>query len=223
MRSRFEVFAVLAFATVASSAIAKEPSRADLSAAVGRTDTTYGRIEGDVGFVVGAGVAVGPRAPRTALDLRFRYLDTIGVFVDYEDATLIGTPSEPRRVLSTGAELRPLFLGRWLTGRESGTGRLDLAVDSIGLELGAFFAQPIGASFGARPGIQAGVGIELPLFARASGPWIGLHGGVRWSDSAISGATVAGPSDRALYLAITLAWHQLFFAHAVDVGDRAPR
>ena len=65
--------------------------------------------------------------------------------------------------------------------------------------------------------------VELPVLASATGPWIGLHGGVRWSDAAMSGEPLVGPSDRALFLSITLAWHQLFLAHAVDAGDRAPR
>lgn len=187
------------------------------------TDTSYGRLDGDLAVVLGAGLSIGPRAPRAALDLRLRYLDTVGIFVQYEDAPLVGAISDPRRVFATGVELRPLFIGRWLTGRESSNGRIDLAVDSIGLELGASFSQPTGASFPARPGVQAGLGIELPVLASATGPWIGLHGGVRWSDAAMSGEPLAGPSDRALFLNITLAWHQLFLAHAVDAGDRAPR
>jgi len=96
---------------------------------------------------------------------------------------------------------------------------VDLALDSFGLELGAIFAQPIGGSFAERPGMQAGLGLELPVFARASGLWIGLHGGVRWSDAALGEGTVRGPVDRAGYLSITLAWHQFFGAHAVDFGD----
>jgi hypothetical protein len=152
-----------------------------------------------------------------------RYLDVVGAFFQYEDAPLIGASSEPRRVMATGLEVRPLFLARWLAGYESSSDRFDLFVDSFGLELGAYFPQPVGASFAARPGLQAGIGLELPIFANASGPWIGLHSGVRWSDSVLGGDTVAGPSDRSLYLAITLAWHQLFLSHAVDAGDRAPR
>jgi hypothetical protein len=187
------------------------------------TDASYGRIDGDLAAVFGAGVSIGPRAPRAALDVRFRYLDSVGIFFQYEDAPIVGASSDPRRVFATGVELRPLFIGRWLTGRESSTGRLDLLVDSVGLELGAVFSQPIGATFPARPGVQAGIGVELPLLASASGPWIGVHGGVRFSDAAMSGEPLTGPSDRALFLSITLAWHQLFLAHAVDAGDRAPR
>ncbi len=223
MRSRSDLVVTLVVAlSCAASPAAAEP-RADLSGTQGHTDSTYGRIEGDVGIVAGAGIAGGPRAPRAALDLRLRYLDTIGVFGTYEDASIIGTSSEPRRLIATGVELRPLFLGRWLTGRDLASGRMDLVIDSIGIELGTVFTQPVGTSFSARPGIQLGLGLELPFLASANGPWIGLHGGIRWSDAAISGAPLAGPNDRALYLGVTLAWHQLFLAHAVDAGDRAPK
>jgi hypothetical protein len=188
-------------------------------------DTTYGRVDGDLGFVGGAGVAVGARTPRAALDLRLRYLDTAGVFITYEDGSIFSsaeTRADPRRVLAGGIEIRPLFLARWLRGRETGVGHLDLAIDSLGLELGAFTSQPDGASsLAERPGLQLGMGLELPVLAQASGPWIGLHPGVRWSDAALGGDPVRVPSDRALYLAITLSWHQLFGAHVVDVHDRA--
>ena len=71
-----------------------------------------------------------------------------------------------------------------------------------------------------RPGLQAGLGVELPFFATASGPFVGLHGGVRWSDAALSGGPLEGPSDRALYLTISAGWQQLFGGHVVDLGDR---
>ena len=107
-----------------------------------KPDSTYGRIDGDIGLVLGVGLAVGPDAPRGAVDFRVRYLDTVGVFFDYEDGSMFGHGAEPVRVLAGGLELRPLFLGRWLTGHEIGNARLDLALDSLGFELGGVFAQP---------------------------------------------------------------------------------
>jgi hypothetical protein len=215
VRSVFESLVVGALVLVAPSASADPPSTSP--------DSTYGRIDGDMALVGGVGASFGPTAPRLALDLRFRYLDTVGVFVDYEDAPAIGSKADPRRVFSTGLELRPLFLARWLQLGELHRTRLDLLVDSFGLELGAVFQQATGTSFGQRPGVQAGVGLEVPIFAHATGPWIGFHGGVRWSDAVISGGPIDGPGDRALYLAVTLSWHQLFLTHAVDAGDRPPQ
>jgi hypothetical protein len=197
--------------------------RANDESGVQKRDTTYGRIDGDLALVFGVGATVAPRAPRPALDLRFRYVDTVGIFAGYEDGVLFKSDAEPRRVFAAGVELRPIFLARWLRGMEFQSAYPDLFVDSFGLELGAFFAQPQGAAFGSRPGLQAGVGLEIPIFPRASGPWIGLHGGVRWSDSALSGNDLDGPADRSAYLTITAAWHQTFGAHVVDFGDDAPR
>jgi len=187
------------------------------------TDTSYGRIEGDVSASVGVGATLGPRGPRAAADLRLRYLWTAGLFATYEDGPIFGSASDPRRVFATGIELRPLFLARWLQGLETGNGYLDLTIDSFGLELGAVFMEPVGRSFGSRPGLQAGVGLQIPFLPHATGPVIGVHGGARWSDAALAGHAVDGPSDRSLYLLVTIAWQQAFSAHVVDLGDRAPR
>ncbi|MBX3188197.1 MAG: hypothetical protein KF819_14340 [Labilithrix sp.] len=188
-------------------------------AADASTDPSYGRIDGDLSVGAGAGATFGPRGPRAALDLRLRYLWTAGVFVTYEDGPLLGGDAEPKRALASGIEIRPLFLARWLTGRETGKPYLDLTLDSIGLELGAVFMQPEGARFGARPGLQAGLGIQLPVLPRATGPVIGLHGGARWSDAALAGHPVLGAADRSMYLLVTVAWQQVFGGHVVDLGD----
>jgi hypothetical protein len=184
-------------------------------------DPSYGRIDGDMSVVVGLGATIAPRGPRAAADLRFRYLDTAGVFTTYEDASIFGSDSDPKRVLAFGIELRPLFLYRWLKNKELGSPRLDLALDSLGFEIGPYFSQPVGAAFGAKPGLQVGLGLELPVLKQASGPWIGLHAGMRWSDAALGGEVLEGPVDRAAFFSITVAWHQFFGAHAVDVGDKA--
>jgi hypothetical protein len=114
-------------------------------------------------------------------------------------------------------------MARWLTGRELGAPRADLMLDSLALELGGFLAQPEGGTLGDQPGLQAGLGLEIPIFPRASGPWIGLHGGVRWSEAVLGGAAITGPDDRALFGAITIEWHQIVGAHVVDLRDTAPR
>jgi hypothetical protein len=213
----------MAVITVASAAPAYAQKRIDDSAARANTDTSYGRIEGDLALVLGAGATVAPRGPRATLDFRARYLDTAGLFFSYEDAPLVSSGAEPRRIMATGLELRPLFIARWATGRHSAQGRLDLLIDSFGLELGLLFAQPSGSAFASRPGLQAGLGVELPVFARATGIWIGIHGGLRWSDLALGGADTASANDRAAYLSLTLAWHQLIYTGAVDVGDARVR
>jgi hypothetical protein len=183
---------------------------------------TYGRIDGDMAFVVGAGAVVAPRGVRPEAELRVRYLDSAGVFLSYEDAPLVGSPAEPRRCIAVGLELRPLFLLRWLRGLETEQARFDLWLDSIGLELGALWLQPAGEGFGARAGVQLGLGTEVPITGAATGLWVGVRGGIRWSDDALAFGSVRNADDRSAYAALTLAWHQLASAHVVDIGDEAP-
>jgi hypothetical protein len=186
-------------------------------------EPSHGRIDGDVTLVAGLGAAATPRGMRGAADLRLRYLDTAGIVATYEEGGIFDATTEPQRVLTAGFELRALFLGRWLQGYETRSTGADLVLDSFGLELAAVFAQHAGGPFAADMGVQAGLGLEVPLLGRASGPWIGLHGGVRWSDAALASGAVRDANDRAGFVALTLAWHQIFQAHVVDLGDRAPR
>jgi hypothetical protein len=208
---------------VASSAAASS-ARDALAQAAQPIEPSHGRVDGDLTVVVGAGAAVAPQGVRPEGELRLRYLETAGLFTTYEEAALLqGAAADPQRVLTLGGELRPLFMARWLLGYETRRVRLDLAVDSVGIELAAVFAQRPGGPFGSELGLQAGLGLELPLLEQPSGPWIGLHGGVRWSDEALASGVVRGAVDRAAFVAVTLAWHELVVAHLVDVGDRAPR
>lgn len=185
-------------------------------------DASHGRIDGDLAVALGAGATLGPRAPRATADLRFRYLQTAGIFATYEDGPLLGD-AEPKRAFATGVELRPLFIARWLQGWESGKPYLDLTLDSIGIELGAVFMQPEGARLGSKPGLQAGLGFEVPLFPRATGFFVGFHGGARWSDATLGGSAISTAADRSLYLSMTISWQQIFGAHVVDLGDRRQR
>jgi hypothetical protein len=186
-------------------------------------DPSHGRVDGDLTVVAGLGAAVAERGASAEGEIRLRYLESAGVFAAYEEGALFDSSAQPQRLLATGLELRPLFLARWLQGYETPSARLDLTLDSIGLELGAVFAQRPGGPFGSEFGVQLGLGVEIPLLERATGPWIGVHGGVRWSDAALASGSVRGPMDRTGFLVLTLAWHQLLVTHIVDLGDRAPR
>lgn len=186
-------------------------------------DPSHGRVEGDLTLVVGAGAVLAGGGPRAEGELRLRYLETAGLFASYEDGPLVSSSADPRRVLATGLELRPLFLYRWLKGHETRRAWVDLAIDSLGLELGAAWIQPAGTGFASQAAVQAGLGLEVPLLGEASGPWLGLHGGARWSEVALATGTAPTADDREAFLAITLSWHQVVVAHVVDVGDEAPR
>ena len=210
--------AVGAGALAVLALLATGPARA-----AGGPDVTYGRVAGDLTLVGGVGAVLGQYGARGEVEARLRYFETAGLFVSYEEGPAFASPADPLRILATGLEVRPLFLFRWLDGHETSGARLDLLVDSIGLELGAAFQQPEGASFGSKPAAQAGLAIELPVFASATGPWLGLHGGVRWSDRALAGVSTSGRDDQVLYLSITAAWHQVVLSRAVDVGDGPAR
>lgn len=205
------VVALLASATNARAADAFTRARRG-------EDSTYGRLEGDVAFAIGAGATFGARAPRGTVDARIRYLEVVGLFGTYEDA--LGGRAEPERVVATGLEVRPLFFGRWLKGMRSGSPFLDLTLDSLALEIGAAFQEPRGASLGARPALQTGAGLEFPIFGRAQGLWLGAHGGARFGERALDASLVRTPIDRSLYLGLTLSFHLYVDAHVVDAGDR---
>lgn len=212
-----------AFALASLASLAPAPARADEeSRGSAKADTSYGRIDGDLSLGLGAGAAFGPRGPRAALDLRLRYLWTAGIFATYEDGPFLGSGAEPRRAFAGGIEIRPLFLARWANGLETGNPWIDLMIDSFGLELGTVFVEPAGRPFGKSPGLQAGIGLQIPILPRATGPHIGIHAGGRWSGAALAGDMINAAGDRSTYLLLTLSWQQVFGAHIVDMGDRAP-
>lgn len=204
----------LVLAAVAWSGTATATDRNEL------VDTSYGRIDGDLSFGAGVGSSFGPRGPRAAVDLRLRYLWTAGLFVTYEDGPIWSSSAEPRRVFAAGIEIRPFFLARWANGYETGNPWVDLSIDSLGLELGAVFSEPARGSFGKTPGLQAGIGFQIPVLGRATGPQIGVHMGGRWSTASLAGDTINAAGDRSAYLLLTIAWQQVFGAHIVDIGDR---
>src|SRR5579859_5604958 len=203
-------------ALLAAAAIA-----ATRPAAAGGAD--YGRIEGDTTWITGLGAVVAPGGLRAVVEMRLRYLESAGVFVAYEEGALLGSGADAARVLAGGFELKPVFLFRWLRGHETGAARLDLVLDSIGLELGTFLFQPVGHGFGSEAGLQAALGVELPLLERASGPWVALRGGLRWANQATSGSSLRDVTEASSFLTFTLAWHQIVTTHLVDSGDEAPR
>jgi hypothetical protein len=211
----------LTLALVPAADADADTERADLPARLADADTTDGRIEGDLDVVAGLGAVVAHDGARGAAELRLRYMETAGVWATYEDAFGTANPGLSR-VFAGGIELRPLFLARWVTGHESGVRWIDLVVDSVGFEVGAAFEQPYGPD-GVHATFQASLGLELPLVGGASGPWIDLHAGGRWSDQTLGGAPVDGPTDREFFLSMTLAFHQVIAGHLADLHDRGPR
>jgi hypothetical protein len=214
MRSAFEITAAL---------VGTALSLVGQARAEGSDDGAHGRVDGDVTLAPGVGAVVASGGPRAEGELRLRYLETVGAFATYEGVVPLGASEEPHRVLAGGLELRPLFFYRWLRGLETRRSFADLTLDSLGLELGPFLESSSRETSGWQPGLQLGLGIEMPVQSRATGVWIALHGALRWSQRAMALGSVSGPEDRALILTLTLSWHQAVTLHWVDVSDEAPQ
>lgn len=182
-------------------------------------DGSYGRVEGDLLFVgdVGAAVALGGVGLETHVSLL--YLSTAGGYFRYVEA--FGNEDAPyARLLAVGFDLRPLFLGRYALDLERGPAHLDLFVDSLSLVIGpTWTASPITAEFEAAPGIELGVGIEVPLLPSASGPYLGVLGLARWGPHDIDGTANANFLERGSSVVFTFSWHQIFDANLVDLRD----
>ena len=113
---------------------------------------------------------------------------------------------------SRGAEVRPLFLGRFLTDHEQGPARLDLLLDSLHLGMAA----RLGGD--QRPGLDLSAGVELPLNRSFSGVFLGLTGLWRLPHDAL-----AGPGQSEGQALLTIGVRGVFAAHAVDARDRVMR
>jgi hypothetical protein len=130
--------------------------------------------------------------PRGALRLSAHYLWTAGVYARYSDA--FGTAeARPKRVASFGVDFRPLFLPRFALDLEQGPALLDLALDSLSLTAGAYFAQPQrgpgrergferGEDFGDERGFETGLAFGLPLCGGARGLWLDARAERRFAD-----------------------------------------
>jgi len=180
-------------------------------------DTSYGRLDGDSAIAFSAGAAIDARGARGVFDLRYRYLHSAGIFVTYEDG--FGAGSEPLRLGIAGLELRPLFLARFLQQSESGSPRLDLAIDSFGIELGAFVAQPANGDFGDGYGLSLAFAFEIPILPHIDGPFVALRAGLRWSHQGLSAADSSTVDVRAFVFTIAFGWQATFGTHVIDVGD----
>lgn len=140
---------------------------------------------------------------------------------------LRGRPAPPGARANRVARSRP----GWSSGRSFSCGgcrgsRRATATSNIGDRLARPRARrglrAARDTFGSRPGLQAGVGLQVPVLPNATGPVVGIHAGVRWSDAALAGRAIEDPSDRSLYLLVTIAWQQAFKAHVVDLGIARP-
>ncbi len=196
--------------------LAAGPARA------GGSDGLYGRFDGDLELRIHAGAAFASGGPALAASLAALYLSTAGVYVHYTDALGADAPLVSRSV-ATGVHLQPLFLGRYGLDLERGPAFLDLLVDSLAFELGAFWAEPRRAAWDVHPGLEAALGVAVPFFPRATGPFLGVRGALRWRPVDFTAGSPGNAVDHGAVLSVTLGWHQVVATHVVDAGDGTPR
>jgi hypothetical protein len=161
-------------------------------------DGVYGRLDGTLALSASAGAELEAGEPRGALKLSAHYLWTAGAYARYSDA-FGGAEQRPVRVASFGVDVRPLFLPRFALDNEHGSALFDLTLDSLSLNAGAYFAQPVGLDFGDERGFEAGLGFGLPLLGEARGLWLEARAERRFADH--------GPN--AWLFTVALAYHAL--------------
>ena len=191
-------------------------------------DGLYGRFDGDLLVVAGAGAAVEHEGPRLLTYASLTYLSTAGVYARYADA-LGDTSTSRSRTIAAGLELRPVFLARWGLDLERGPAWLDLLVDSIAIDLGAYgvlggaprhTADPPGP-WG--PSFEAALSLEAPLLGETEGPYLGAQAIARLPSHRFGAlAPSADPIEDGSMIGVVLTWHALFDAGLVD-ARRAPK
>jgi len=174
-------------------------------------DTSYGRIDARFRALVGLGAVAGNGGLRPSVELHGRYYEHVGGWLALEDNALFRNDAQLWRVASAGVQWRPLFFGRWLTGREFGNAFADLTLDSLALDLGGFTAQTRVGGW-SDVGFQLGAAVEIPLLAKLDGPWLGVRAGMRWGERAFAANGGSTYGDRAAYVALTLMWSHVFAA-----------
>jgi hypothetical protein len=208
-RTRVSILAALAMALGgASPAAAAETLQKS-------TDGVYGRFDGDLDLSLAAGATVGPSGPAAATLVRAVFFQTAGMYTVYTDALGQSDAALPRS-LGLGVTLRPFFVPRWAFDLERGPAILDLTIDAIAFDLGLLWPASRNGTFGERPGIEAALGTEVPLLGKASGPFVGARGALRWRGSELAGHDDVG-LEPALFF--TFAWHAIIDANIVDAGD----
>lgn len=177
-------------------------------------DGAYGRLRGDFVWQADAGGAIRDSEPGATLSLSARYLDTAGLYA-------LGFASFRRdehvaRTLSSGIELRPLFLPRFLKNMERGPAALDLLVDSVALRFGAVASDERGHRL-RELGVEAGVQLGLPLTGHVTGPWLRVGWALQWPHAALASRDAPNSS----LWTVALSWQGIADIGLVSLGDSA--
>ncbi len=189
-------------------------------AAAAHADGAYGRLGGDVSLQGSVGPTFG-HGPAVGVSASALYLVTAGPYVATDLALGDGARwahlgNGRLRSVTTGVELRPIFIPRFLKAMESGRAFWDLVLDSAGFRLGARF----------HPGSEArsleiGGVLDVPLGTHFSGAFLGLS-----VTKTVPGRALAGLGDNpeeTLFFGVALGVRGMLTTHLVDFGDAALR
>lgn len=190
-------------------------------------DGLYGRFDGDLELRGSAGVALLANAPSLALSFSALYLSTAGLYATYTEG-FGADAAVTLRSASAGVRIAPAFLARWALAFEGASAHADLLLDSLSLDLGAWWGERRpgpglpGAAWREVPGFEFGVGFSMPFLPRTNGPRVGLRGALRWGPATLAGAPYDAALEGAL-VAVTFDWNHVLRTGLVDAGDRRPR
>jgi hypothetical protein len=180
-------------AALARPAAAQWPPRSE-------SDGVYGRLGGNTDASLKLGGLISHSRLSASVGASAHYYSLLGITGDYSES--LSDDAQQLRSFSVGTELRPLFLPRWLLGKQAGPAWLDLTLDSICVGFGAYLGQ-VAAPADDTLGVWMSAGVGLPVLGRASGPWLELRALRRWPDLDAERAD----AHNALFL--YLSWHQV--------------
>lgn len=185
-----------------------------------RADGAYGRLAGDVSVQGAAGAVLG-QGRAAGISASALYLVTAGPYASAElalsdDARWAHLGNGRLRSFSTGLELRPLFLPRFLKAAETGRAFWDLLLDSAGFRLGARF-HPGSSS----RSLELGGALDVPLGSTFSGGYVGLSITKTVPSRAMAG--LQSSAEETLFFGVALGVRGLLTTHLVDFGDVALR
>jgi hypothetical protein len=171
------------------------------------SDGVYGRFSGNTDLSLKLGGLISDSRLAGSVGASAHYYSLIGVTGDYSESLV--ADAAHTRSFSLGAELRPLFLPRWVLGLERGPAWLDLTLDSTSVGFGAYFADAGTEQEDAR-GVWLSFGVGAPVLGQAAGPWLELRLVRRFPDHDALG----GEARNAMMF--YLSWHHVM---QVSQGD----
>lgn len=166
------------------------------------SDGVYGRLDGEIALSPSVGLEHYRGEIQAAIGLQATYLSTVGVLFHHADSRLlIAGRSDRRDMTAIELAVNPLFLTRWSQALEVGPSLLDLAIDSFRVGLGVCWDYDHNSRDWQR-GTLFSSGLGVPLYARASGPWLNATVALRLQD----GPGFSAPTNVTYGLALSWNW-----------------